>query len=186
MAAEFSKLFVPPSELFREVPATPLTFFRGLMRFQYEFDEETLDQGMLGLQKAEYYKALSSVALAVVKNSTNPRFRQVGSFMGFSMGKLMTTFGDCILELLPESDLLLIKKALISPEANISVIFLDKNDWERILQKGKLVGYQPNTDNTLPKAWYIAEVDGKTIPIDDWPFTGGSDFRFEANPPDSN
>lgn len=181
------ELFFAPSRLFTDLedPASRERF-KGLMQFQYGFSDEEVDRAVAHLRKQEYWKKRAPDVMAVVINEKSKRAFQVGSLVGYNLGRFYITFMDSIIEAMGEEEIAFIEKSEISPEVKIKVEFLDEN-WQETVREGELVGYEKVEDRKggEPYGTYVIQVNGEAQGIKDWGmFTAGA-FRFLVKPPGS-
>jgi len=183
MNIEFEgKAWIFPAELFTDLrDPESAARFKALMKFQYGFSDESLDESIERLRWQEYWKKEGPKHLATVRNEENPRFRQVGGLLFYlgSNEKYYVSFGDTIIERFDEEEILLIEKTEIDVQSGIKVEFLD-DGWEKVIREGELVGYEeagPDREGG-PPGWYLVQVGEEIKKVADWLMLGGTNVRF--------
>lgn len=155
--------------------------FKALMKFQYGFSDEFLDESVEKLRWQEHWREEAPNYLVTIRNENSSRFGQVGGLLGYlSNEKYYVSFGDTIIERFDEEEILLLEKSEINDQVGIKVEFLDEI-WEKVIQEGELVGYEKagsDREKGEPPAWYLIKVGEEIKKVEDWLMLGGTNVRF--------
>lgn len=183
MNREFEgKFWILPAELFTDLRDPESTArFKALMKFQYGFSDEFLDESVEKLRWQEYWRKEAPNYLVTIRNKNSPRFGQVGGLLGYlSNEKYYVSFGDTIIEQFDEEEILLLEKSEINDQVGIKVEFLNES-WEKVVKIGELVGYKEaglERKGGDPPGWYLVQVGEEIKRVEDWLMLGGTNARF--------